>query len=302
MPATAGARTDGAECSMQLIMRPVGGFSSAQDATPVADKIPAITVIFSSVSNNVKTYALIPAAGSGSRMGAAQPKQYVQIAGRPLLYYALRALALHPAIEQVFIVLAQDDDHFTRCDWREFGAKIKPLYCGGATRAVSVFNGLLAARDTIDGADWVLVHDAARPCLGREELDRLFGEVDQDDTGGLLAVPLADTLKRANRDSRVARTEPRDNLWLAQTPQMFRYRLLIEALRAGDPAVATDEARAIEGLGLKPRLVMGTPSNIKVTFPEDLALAELILGSRQPPAASRQRRTGVARRKAKKRS
>ena len=302
MPATAGARTDRAECGMRLIIRPVGGFSSTQVATAVADKIPAITVISSPVSNIVKTYALIPAAGSGSRMGAAQPKQYVQIAGRPLLYYALRALALHPAIEQVFVVLAQDDDHFKRCDWREFGPKIKPLYCGGETRAVSVFNGLLAARDTIDGADWVLVHDAARPCLGREELDRLFGEVDQDDTGGLLAVPLADTLKRANRDSRVARTEPRDNLWVAQTPQMFRYRLLIEALRAGDPAVATDEARAIEGLGLKPRLVMGTPSNIKVTFPEDLALAELILGSRQPPAASRERRTRVARRKAKKRS
>ena len=259
-------------------------------------------MIFFPVSNNVKTYALIPAAGSGSRMGTAQPKQYVQIADRPLLYYALRALALHPAIEQVFIVLAQDDDHFKRFDWREFGAKIKPLYCGGETRAVSVFNGLLAARDTIDGSDWVLVHDAARPCLGREELDRLFGEIDADDTGGLLAVPLADTLKRANRDSRVARTEPRDNLWLAQTPQMFRYRLLIEALRAGDPALATDEARAIEGLGLKPRLVMGAASNIKVTFPEDLALAELIIGSRQPSAASRQRRTGVARRKAKKRS
>ena len=130
----------------------------------------------------------------------------------------------------------------------------------------------------------VEIDDAARPCLGREELDRLFGEIETDDTGGLLAVPVADTLKRANRELRVAATEPRHNLWLAQTPQMFRYRLLIEALRAADPAVATDEARAVEGLGLKPRLVMGNTSNIKVTFPEDLTLAELILENRKSAA------------------
>jgi 2-C-methyl-D-erythritol 4-phosphate cytidylyltransferase len=233
-------------------------------------------------------------------MGAARPKQYVEIAGRPLLYHALRPLALHSAIEQVFVVLAQGDDRFKRCDWREFGTRLKPLYCGGETRAASVFNGLLATRDTIGSADWVLVHDAARPCLGREELDRLFGELEDDDTGGLLAVPLTDTLKRANRESRVANTEPRDNLWLAQTPQMFRYRLLIEALRAADPAVATDEARAIEGLGLKPRLVMGDTRNIKVTYPEDLLLAELILDNRQPPAVSRQRKARAAPRKTAK--
>ena len=234
-----------------------------------------------------KAYALIPAAGSGVRMSAAQRKQYVKIAGRPLLYYALRALASHPRIEQVFVVLAQGDDRFKRGDWREFAAKLQPLYCGGETRAASVFNGLLAARDAIASSDWVLVHDAARPCLGREELDRLLGELGDDDTGGLLAVPVADTLKRANRDCRVAATEPRENLWLAQTPQMFRYRLLVGALRAVDPVVATDEARAIEGLGLKPKLVMGDTRNIKVTFPEDLALAELILRSQETPTAKK---------------
>jgi 2-C-methyl-D-erythritol 4-phosphate cytidylyltransferase len=224
-----------------------------------------------------RAHALIPAAGSGARLGAGLPKQYLEVAGRPLLHHALRALALHPRIEQVFVVLAQGDGRFRRFDWSEFGARIKPLYCGGDTRAASVFNGLLAARDVIAAADWVLVHDAARPCLGRDEIDRLFGELDEDDTGGLLAVPAADTLKRANRELRVAATEPRENLWLAQTPQMFRYRLLIEALRAADPAVVTDEARAIEGMGLKPRLVMGDTRNIKVTYPEDLLLAELIL-------------------------
>jgi len=228
-----------------------------------------------------KAHALIPAAGTGSRLGAALPKQYLEIAGRPLLYHALLVLAQHPRIEQVFVVLAQGDDQFARYDWRELGERITPLFCGGETRAASVFNGLLAARDAISGNDWVLVHDAARPCLGREELDRLLGELEEDDTGGLLAVPVADTLKRANRDLRVAATEPRDNLWLAQTPQMFRYRLLIQALRAADPAVVTDEASAIEGFGLKPRLVMGDSRNIKVTFPEDLAIAELILRGRE---------------------
>jgi 2-C-methyl-D-erythritol 4-phosphate cytidylyltransferase len=229
-----------------------------------------------------KTYALVPAAGSGSRMGVAEPKQYLSIAGKPLLYYAVRALAAHPRVEQVFVVLAPGDKRFAPADWKEFPARIVPLYCGGETRAASVFNGLLAARDTIAASDWVLVHDAARPCLGRNELDRLLAELEGDETGGLLAVPVADTLKRANRDSLVAHTEPRDNLWLAQTPQMFRYRLMLEALRAAEPAMATDEASAVEGLGLKPRIVMGSARNIKVTFPEDLALAELILGSREP--------------------
>jgi 2-C-methyl-D-erythritol 4-phosphate cytidylyltransferase len=248
-----------------------------------------------------RAHALIPAAGSGTRLGAALPKQYLEIAGRPLIHHALRSLAQHRRIEQVFVVLAQDDGRFQRYDWSEFGARIKPLYCGGETRSASVFNGLLAARDSIAAADWVLVHDAARPCLGREEIDRLFGELDEDDTGGLLAVPVADTLKRGNRESRVAATEPRESLWLAQTPQMFRYRLLIEALRAADPAVVTDEACAIEGMGLKPRLVMGDTRNIKVTYPEDLELAELILENRKI-AAKTQGKSSISRRDAKAQS
>lgn len=225
-------------------------------------------------------YALIPAAGVGARMGCAAPKQYLEIAGRPLLSYAVRAMARHPAIARVFVVLAPDDAYFRRLDWEEFGARLAPLYCGGATRAASVLNGLLAARDAIGAQEWVLVHDAVRPCLGRPELDRLFSEIGDDDTGGLLALPVADTVKRADRDSRVSRTEPRDSLWLAQTPQMFRYRVLLEALRGADPASVTDEASAIERVGLKPRLVMGDARNIKVTYPQDLALAEQILNSR----------------------
>src|SRR5262245_9745232 len=120
-----------------------------------------------------KTYALIPAAGAGARMGAAAPKQYLEIGGRPLLHYALRAIAAHPRVETIFVVLAQDDTQFARYDRRELGTKLEPLYCGGETRAASVLNGLLAARHVMAPSDWVLVHDAARPCLGRGELDRL---------------------------------------------------------------------------------------------------------------------------------
>ncbi len=224
-------------------------------------------------------HALIPAAGAGSRMGNGLPKQYLELAGRPLLFHAVQRLAAHPGIERVFVVLAPGDDRFAHFDWSGFGGKLESLYCGGETRAASVFNGLLAANDAIDASDWVLVHDAARPCLGRADLDRLIGEIGEDATGGLLAIPLADTLKRASREGRVMQTESRENLWQAQTPQMFRYRLLVEALRASAPSAVTDEASAIESLGLHPKLVMGDARNLKVTYPQDLALAELILKS-----------------------
>ncbi|HKA44874.1 MAG TPA: 2-C-methyl-D-erythritol 4-phosphate cytidylyltransferase [Burkholderiales bacterium] len=210
-------------------------------------------------------------------MSAAAPKQYLEIAARPLLYYALRAIVRHPRIERVFVVLAPGDIHFAHYDWGECGAKLAPLYCGGATRAATVLNGLLATHDVIGVSDWVMVHDAVRPCLDPVALDRLFAEVAEDDAGGLLAVPVRDTLKRANRESRVASTELRDDLWLAQTPQMFRYRVLLEGLRAADATSVTDDARAIEALGLKPKLVMGDARNIKVTYPDDLLLAEAIL-------------------------
>jgi 2-C-methyl-D-erythritol 4-phosphate cytidylyltransferase len=226
-----------------------------------------------------KYFALIPAAGGGARMGAELPKQYLDLAGRPLLAHAVQRLCAEPRIAQVFVVLAPGDSHFARYDWSRFAPRLEPLYCGGETRAASVFNGLLAAHDAIAAADWVLVHDAARPCLGAAELGRLIDGLGDDDTGGLLAVPVADTLKRASRDGQALSTEARDQLWQAQTPQMFRYRLLLEALRAANPALTTDESSAIENLGLRPKLVMGSARNLKVTYPEDLALAALILKS-----------------------
>ena len=221
--------------------------------------------------------ALIPAAGSGARMATELPKQYALLAGKPMIHHAVHCLCAHPLIEQVFVVLSPGDARFAALDWSACGSKLTALYCGGETRAASVFNGLLAANDAIDGADWVLVHDAARPCLRTADIDRLIAEIGDSEVGGLLAVPVADTLKRANAEREVVQTETREHLWRAQTPQMFRYRVLIEALRRADIAAVTDESNAVEQTGAKPKLVQGSATNIKITVPEDLELAELIL-------------------------
>ncbi len=226
-----------------------------------------------------KNFALIPAAGSGSRMGADLPKQYLPLAGKALLYHALSGLCRNGSIERVFVVLAQGDQRFAQYDWQPFTARLEPLYCGGETRAASVFNGLLAVRDEVGADDWMLVHDAVRPCLAPDVLERLIVTLRAEETGGLLAMPVVDTLKRADAAAYVLQTEVRENLWQAQTPQTFRYRVLLEALRKIDPAAATDEASAIERLGLRPKLVMGDSRNLKVTYPQDLAMAEVILKS-----------------------
>ncbi|GAO35499.1 2-C-methyl-D-erythritol 4-phosphate cytidylyltransferase [Sulfuricella sp. T08] len=226
-------------------------------------------------------YALIPAAGFGSRMGGETPKQYLSVLGRPLIHYAVEALCRHAMISRVYVVLAPEDQLWKSYDWSTFSGKLKPLYCGGAERFESVRNGLDAIRDEVGFDDWVLVHDAARPGLSGELLDRLVGEVGEDPFGGLLAVPVADTLKRADADNRVLRTELRDKLWQAQTPQMFRYGLLQRALSLLDGAVVTDEAQAVERMGFQAKLVAGDMTNFKVTYPQDIKLAELILGGRE---------------------
>lgn len=207
------------------------------------------------------------------RLGGARPKQYLRIAGRPMLWHAVRALCV-PPVEAVFIVLAAGDAAFADEDWSAFEGRITPLYCGGGTRHESVRNGLLAAE--LDYDDWVLVHDAARPCLPAEDLRALVRECENDPVGGILALPAADTVKRADADRRIQATEDRSHIWLAQTPQMFRAGLLAEAL-AKVQGTVTDEAAAIEALGLKPKLVAGSRRNIKVTFPEDVAIAEALL-------------------------
>jgi 2-C-methyl-D-erythritol 4-phosphate cytidylyltransferase len=224
-------------------------------------------------------YAIVPAAGSGSRFGAEKPKQYLDLLGRPLIFHTLAALCACPDIERVWVVLAPDDPWWPRYDWSELGAKLETVRCGGATRAESVTNGLQAAAMVATDDDWVLVHDAARPCLSPAMLDALFADLANDPVGGILAVPVADTLKRADAEQRVAATEPRDGLWQAQTPQMFRYGLLCDALEKCQ--AVTDEAGAVEALGLKPKLVRGDATNLKVTYPADLPLAAMILRARK---------------------
>ncbi len=174
-----------------------------------------------------KFFALIPAAGSGSRMGNELPKQYLSLANKPMIYHALKTLCQTPKIARVFVVLAPSDHDWHQYDWSEFAEKLIVLNCGGATRAESVLNGLVAAQNEciVDTNDWILVHDAARPCLSSSKLEKLIHELADDEVGGLLATPVADTLKRSNTYTRIQQTEPRENLWQAQTPQMFRYAL-----------------------------------------------------------------------------
>jgi 2-C-methyl-D-erythritol 4-phosphate cytidylyltransferase len=228
-----------------------------------------------------RRFALIPAAGGSARFGGAEPKQYALLAGVPVLRRSIAALNDSVVLEAVFVVLARGDKLYAE----RIGAiaGVVPLYCGGRTRGESVVNGLGAIGEHAMAEDWVLVHDAVRPCVDVATLNRLLHELEDEPVGGLLAVPLADTLKRAETGAglRVGATEERTGLWCAQTPQMFRYAILNHALKQADPATITDEAQAVEALGVKPRLVLGSPANIKVTYPEDLALAEAILGQRR---------------------
>ena len=224
-------------------------------------------------------YALVPAAGGGTRMGGDLPKQYLPLAGQPLLWHALNTLSAVTQIKKVFVVLAPDDNHWDRFDWSSMDSKLSTLRCGGETRAASVSNGLRAIADQVLGNDWILVQDAARACLSGEQVEALLRAVGEDAVGGILAVPVADTLKQGNADGRIDRTVPRDALWQAQTPQMFRHAMLLSALSAtGD---VTDEASAIEALGHRPLLVAADASNLKVTWPQDMRLAELILKQRK---------------------
>ena len=223
-------------------------------------------------------YALVPAAGSGARFGSEVPKQYLELAGLPMIHHALAALCRFERIERVWVVLSPGDEWWEEYDWTALGPKLQVLYCGGATRAESVANGLQAIAGVLAADDWMLVHDAARPCVSQAMLAALCDQLRDDPVGGLLAVPVADTLKRADAEQRVAATESRDGLWQAQTPQMFRYGLLRRTL-TGKQGV-TDEAGALEAAGYRPRLVKADATNFKVTYPADLYLAELVLSRR----------------------
>ena len=226
-------------------------------------------------------HALIPCAGSGSRAGTSLPKQYQQVADQPLVMHTLQALAASPQLASGWVVLSPGDEFA----WPSVGwpAHFRLARCGGASRAESVFNGLQAMLSAgVDGQDWVLVHDAARCLVTPDDVGRLIDACRGDTVGGLLALPLPDTLKN-EADGRVLGTVPRENKWLAQTPQMFRLQALHDALAAvaGQGfAGITDEASAMERIGLMPRLVEGSAQNFKVTYPADFVLAEAVLRSR----------------------
>ena len=226
-----------------------------------------------------RCYALVPCAGVGARAGTGAPKQYALLGGRAVVAHTLAALAAVPRLAATLLVLAPDDAAFEASVPRFEGPRGWVARCGGATRAETVTRGLaeLQRRGARDG-DWVLVHDAARCLLRSEWVDRLIDACLADEVGGLLALPLADTLK-ASLGDRVAGTLERSHKWLAQTPQMFRLGLLQRALAQAGSAI-TDESGAVEALGLMPKLVPGEAENIKLTWPADFALAARLLETR----------------------
>ncbi len=223
-------------------------------------------------------FALIPAAGSGSRVGGDTPKQFLTVAGLSLLAHAIATLENDSRIEKIFVVTMPKEHYSARPSKIPGLEAAHILSCGGATRAQTVLNGLreIEKHGILDN-DWVLVHDAARPCLSSQALNRLIDEVGTDVVGGILAVPVADTIKRGDEYARAISTVPRSDLWQAQTPQMFRVGTLRNALCNANLEQLTDEASAIEAAGMRPKLVMGERSNIKVTYAEDLPLVEWLL-------------------------
>lgn len=235
-------------------------------------------------------WAIVPAAGVGRRMAAELPKQYLPINGEPILLHTLRALAAHPAVAGIQLALAADDRHWAgiEASVREalkFGPATVELRCcvGGASRADSVLAALSSLPERVSDDDWVLVHDAARPCLSLADLERLIARLPDETDAAILAAPMADTVKQDDGSGRIAATLPRETLWRALTPQAARRGQLSKALR--DAATAgvtiTDEASALEFAGLKPRLVAGRSDNLKVTEPTDLRLAAMLLAGQK---------------------
>ena len=225
-----------------------------------------------------RCWCVVPAAGVGSRLGAACPKQYVSIGGKPILEHTLSALLSCTEFEKVVVVLGKSDLNWntvpSATDQRIMTAQ------GGETRAHSVLNGLDKLAGVAKEDDWVLVHDAARPCVTVEQLAPLFSAVIGHSVGGLLGMPVVDTVKHVSFQGEVESTLPREHIWLAQTPQIFRYALLKRALSDAieEGVIITDEASAIELAEHKPKMVLGSKDNIKVTHWEDLQRAEKILG------------------------
>ena len=220
-------------------------------------------------------HIIIPAAGAGNRMATAIPKQYLPLCGKPIVSHCIQTFFSCPRIASINLALSAED-FFWRSLTLDSNSRLNLHYTGGDTRAQTVLNTLEAMRTNVAEDDWILVHDAARPGLTISLLNQLLDTLEHDDVGGLLALPLADTLKQSNAEQRVEKTIPREGLWQAQTPQMFRFNLLKKALTSFD-GTPTDEAQAVEALGLQPKLVTGSLRNMKVTYPQDMALMEVLM-------------------------
>lgn len=222
-----------------------------------------------------RLYAIVPAAGVGSRMKAGLPKQYLQLLGKTILEHTVEKLLNHPRIHKVIVAVSPSDPYFEGLDIASDSDVIR--VDGGRERADSVLSGLHKLSGESDG--WVLVHDAARPCVSNNDIDKLISEGMENGVGGILAAPVRDTMKRGDCKGYIKKTVDRSDLWHALTPQMFKIsqlkHALIEAHKMG--VNITDEASAMEWLGLKPQLVTGRMDNLKITQQEDLALAEFYL-------------------------
>ncbi len=230
-------------------------------------------------NNNAKLWAVIPAAGTGSRFGSETPKQYLQILDKSIMQHSIDRICQLPLAGCVVAIHTEDQQAKSLIFEKP---ELLHWVDGGKERMHSVLSALIYLKDFAQPDDWILVHDVARPCIQKTQLDRLVFELSGDAVGGLLAVPVRDTLKHVT-NGYVDKTVPRDQLWQCQTPQMFRFSILCDALAsaARQDLLVTDEANAMELLGLAIKIVAGKADNIKVTYPEDLALATAIIQMQQ---------------------
>lgn len=235
---------------------------------------------------DVNNWVVVPAAGVGKRMGSSVPKQYLELQGRTVIDHTIERLLLHPAVDGLYVAISEEDAY-----WQDTAFAGHPdlvTLAGGSERCYSVFNALSMLKSRASDDDWVLVHDAARPCVRRADIDHLVDMLNGHKVGGLLGMPVRDTMKRTDSADRVVETVERNHLWHAFTPQMFRLGVLYDAMKAALDAgfLVTDEASAIEWAGHRPIMVESHADNLKITRPEDLPLAAYYLERQAQVAAT----------------
>ena len=229
----------------------------------------------SATAKNTRIHVLVPAAGTGQRFGGPVPKQYISLCGKPIIQHSLECLL--EIFDQITVAISDEDDYWNELEIAK-DSRISRVV-GGETRAESVRNALKSISDA-KGGDWVLIHDAVRPLVSASDINRLISKLSEHPSGGLLGTPVYETVKRVSTDCEVLRTEDREGLWAAQTPQLFRFDGLLEAMDSAEKLdKITDEASAMEAAGHKLQAVEGSPMNIKITRQADLEFAELILSS-----------------------